>query len=114
MRPSLTSGVSVSNFRRMAKRMGINTGDFNDWMDKVLNPKHADPRKRLFDAYDKSLSAVEVAVADMEAAVLRHHRKPDFEARIKRWGDRVAVLERVSVERLTVILRTYLKDKAGK
>jgi hypothetical protein len=94
----------------MAKRLGVDTGDFNGWMDRVLNPKTSDPHKRLFDDYDKSLQRVEVAHAYLEAFVLRWVDKPDFEARLRKRGQRVAVLERASVERLKVILAAYLED----
>lgn len=101
----------MTNFRRMAKRMNINTGSFNVFMDRVLNPRNKDPRKRLFDRYDKSLRKVEIAHADLEAAVLRHLGKPDFKARIKVHGQRIERLEREAIQRLKDTLTAYLKDR---
>jgi hypothetical protein len=95
----------------MAKRMGIDLGDFNVWMDQVLNPRNKDKRKRLFDRYDLSLRKVEIAQADLEAVVLRHLGKPDFKARILRHGQRIKRLEQEAVSRLRDTLNAYLQDK---
>lgn len=94
----------------MAKRMGVDTGDFNVWMDRVLNPKRHDPRKRLFEAYDRSLHQNEVAQAYLEAFVMKWMGRPGFKARLAKRGERVKALERESVKRLKAILEAYLKD----
>jgi hypothetical protein len=104
----------MSTFRKMAKRMGVDTGDFNVWMDRVLNPKSHDPRKRLFEAYDRSLHQNEVAQAYLEAFVMKWMGRLGFKARLAKRGERVKVLERESVKRLTAILDAYLADVKGR
>ena len=100
----------MTTFRRIAKRLHIDLGDFNGFMDRVLNPKNFDPRKKLFDSYDLSLRRVEVAHAYLEAFVMENIDKPDFDARLKKRGERMKALERASIERLELIFRAYRQD----
>jgi hypothetical protein len=101
----------MSNFRRIAKRLHIDFGDFNTWMDQVLNPKSSDPRKKLFDSYDLSLRRVEVALAHLEGFVMENIDRPDFEARLTKRGERMKALERESIKRLELIFRAYRQNR---
>jgi deoxyadenosine/deoxycytidine kinase len=100
----------MSNFRQFVKSLKIDLGSFNAWADKALNPKMPNLHKRLFDSYDKSLRAVEVGHAEIEAFVMRHIDQPDFERRLARRNKRLEALEALSVAKLKRIFDAYLRD----
>jgi hypothetical protein len=100
----------MSNFRRFIKSLDIDYGSFNVWADKALNPRTASPHKALFDRYDRSLRAVELAQARLEAWMLANLDEPDFEARLEERRERLEALERASVARLRRIFDAYLAD----
>lgn len=102
------------NFRRLMKSLRIDYGSWNTWADKVCNPKHPNKHKRLFDQYDKSLRAVEVGHAEMEAFVMKYIDKPDFEKRLAKRGRLLTEREALSIQRLRNIFDAYLADTKRK
>jgi hypothetical protein len=102
----------MSTFQKIAKRLHIDLGDFNVFIDEVLNPHNKDQRKRLFDAYDLSLRRIEVAHAHLEGFVMANVDRLDFEARLEKRSEKMRALEQASIERLERIFEAYRRDRA--
>ena len=103
----------MTNFRRMAKRLRIDLGDFNSFMDAALNQRKPSPYRMLFEAYDKSLADIELQELRQAAWIRANLDKPDFEVGYKERGERLKVLERESLARLELIFRAYRKARAS-
>jgi len=97
----------------MAKRLRIDLGDFNSFMDVALNPRKPSPHRELFEAYDKSLSAIELQELRQAAWIRANLDKPNFEVDYKERGERLKVLERQSLARLERIFKAYRKVRAS-
>ena len=99
----------MSLWKRIGKRMGIDFGDFNVWLDHAMRP--GSPRRALLDRYDRSLHAIEIAEARLEVWVMVNVDAKGFEAAYKKRGKRLADLERASVSVLEQVFRAYRQDK---
>jgi hypothetical protein len=102
----------MSDFKRLLRKYKLDYADFNTWADKAQS--EAGQRKRLFDAYDRSLRNLEIAQSDVQTWIMRHFDDADFEVRYKAKGDKLSELERLSVALLERIFIQYRKDVGDK
>jgi hypothetical protein len=103
----------MSNFRRLVKKLRIDSDAFHDFHATVVNPANADPRKRFFDSYNENLRRIEIAYVKLESFIMENIDKADFEARLKRRQERIKALERVSLDRLERIFEAYKRNRQG-
>jgi hypothetical protein len=98
----------MSNFQRLLNKHKVNYGDFNVWSDKA--EREGNWRKRLFEAYERSLRRCEIFESDLQTWMMRHQDDKDFKVRLKAKGQRLAELERLSVAKLERIFAQYRRD----
>ncbi len=110
MPPSLSFGGGMSTlWRRIGKRMGVDFGDFNVWLDGAMKP--GSPHRGLLDRFDRSLRAIEIAEARLEVWTMVNVDRSGFEAGVRLRGKRLVALERRSVAVLEQVFKAYRKDR---
>ena len=96
----------MSLVRTLLKKNGVAFNDFWAWAEKASKGSH----KRLFDSYDLSLRRIEAAHARLEAFVMIHINKPDFDERMVKREQQMLELQTKSLTRLERILDAYRKS----
>jgi hypothetical protein len=96
----------MSLVRSLLKKNGVAFDDFWAWTEKASKGPH----RRLFNSYDLSLRRIEAAHARLEAFVMIHINKPDFDERMVQREQQMHELQSRSLTMLERIFEVYKKS----
>jgi hypothetical protein len=92
--------------REQLKKHGVNFDDFWKWAEKASKGSH----KRLFDAYDNALVAIERSEDTYALWLRRNWEREDLEAGQARWEQKQRRLQHRATIRLERIFKAYKKS----
>jgi hypothetical protein len=91
--------------REQIKRHGVNFDAFWKWAEKASKGSH----KRIFDAYDNALVAIELSEDTYALWLRRNWERADLEAGQARWEHKQRRLQDKAIIRLERIFKAYKK-----
>lgn len=94
-------------FRKLSKKMGINLGSFNVFMDYCCNPRNHSPHYKLFQAYDRSLQNLNNMEERIDCYIRLNLNKPTFEQGLKAKSLKQKALEKDCIAKLEAIFKSF-------